>query len=86
MPCDISKAERGYRLFDSTSYSRLPSCAERRNQLDDSVAALGWHCSAVASVWLGSPFNGHWRLLVSGWSWWVYAPLQLAVSVDRTSR
>jgi inorganic triphosphatase YgiF len=45
MPCDISKAERGYRLFDSASYSLSLPAPELtiETSLDDSVAALGWH-------------------------------------------
>jgi triphosphatase len=67
MPCDISKAERGYRLFDSTSYSlNLPAPAlSAETNLDDSVAALGWHLLG-SSQRLAEQyrFNGHWRLLV----------------------
>ncbi|NWB91212.1 CYTH domain-containing protein [Pseudomonas agarici] len=66
MPCDISKAERGYRLFDANSYSlSLPApqlTAEMA--LDDAFAALGWHLLG-SSQRLAEQyrFNGHWRLL-----------------------
>ncbi|CAN7355660.1 CYTH domain-containing protein [Pseudomonas sp. LjRoot71] len=67
MPCDISKAERGYRLFDSASYSlSLPAPQlTRQISLDDSVAALAWHLLG-SSQRLAEQyrFNGHWRLLV----------------------
>jgi triphosphatase len=67
MPCDISKAERGYRLFDSASYSlNLPAPQLSAEQsLDDSVAALAWHLLG-SSQRLAEQyrFNGHWRLLV----------------------
>ncbi|HWV08316.1 MAG TPA: CYTH domain-containing protein, partial [Pseudomonas sp.] len=45
MPCDISKAERGYRLFDAASYAvslPLPDLSAEAS-LDDSVAAIGWY-------------------------------------------
>jgi inorganic triphosphatase YgiF len=66
MPCDISKAERGYRLFDANSYAlSLPApqlCAE--TSLDDAFTALAWHLLA-SSQRLAEQyrFNGHWRLL-----------------------
>jgi triphosphatase len=67
MPCDISKAERGYRLFDAGSYSlSLPApLLSGETSLDDSVAALGWHLLG-SSQRLAEQyrFNGHWRLLV----------------------
>ena len=67
MPCDISKAERGYRLFDAGSYSlSLPAPAvSAETSLDDSVVALGWHLLG-SSQRLAEQyrFNGHWRLLV----------------------
>ena len=66
MPCDISKAERGYRLFDSASYSLNLPAPELTVEtcLDDSVAALGWHLLG-SSQRLAEQyrFNGHWRLL-----------------------
>ncbi|NBA97221.1 inorganic triphosphatase [Pseudomonas sp. R5(2019)] len=68
MPCDISKAERGYRLFDASSYSlSLPSPAfEAEMPLDDAFSALAWHLLA-SSQRLAEQyrFNGHWRLLQS---------------------
>ena len=67
MPCDISKAERGYRLFDASSYSlNLPAPSlTAQTSLDDSVAALAWHLLG-SSQRLAEQyrFNGHWRLLV----------------------
>ena len=67
MPCDISKAERGYRLFDEASYSlSLPAAALQAEQpLDDAVAAIGWYLLG-SSQRLAEQFrhNGHWRLLV----------------------
>ncbi|MGE8361735.1 inorganic triphosphatase [Pseudomonas sp.] len=67
MPCDISKAERGYRLFDAASYAvslPLPDLSADAS-LDDSVAAIGWHLLG-SSQRLAEQyrFNGHWRLLV----------------------
>ncbi len=66
MPCDISKAERGYRLFDAGSYSLSLPAPELtiETSLDDSVAALGWHLLG-SSQRLAEQyrFNGHWRLL-----------------------
>jgi inorganic triphosphatase YgiF len=66
MPCDISKAERGYRLFDANSYSlSLPAPALTPEMpLDDAFAALAWHLLA-SSQRLAEQyrFNGHWRLL-----------------------
>ena len=67
MPCDISKAERGYRLFDAGSYClNLPAPSlSADTSLDDSVAALGWHLlSSSQRLAEQYRFNGHWRLLV----------------------
>ncbi|HSC84230.1 MAG TPA: CYTH domain-containing protein [Pseudomonas sp.] len=66
MPCDISKAERGYRLFDSGSYSlSLPAPELNAEQsLDDAFSALAWHLLG-SSQRLAEQyrFNGHWKLL-----------------------
>jgi len=66
MPCDISKAERGYRLFDANSYSLSLPAPQLTAQmpLDDAFAALTWHLLA-SSQRLAEQyrFNGHWRLL-----------------------
>jgi len=66
MPCDISKAERGYRLFDAGSYAlSLPVPELNEEQpLDDAVAALGWHLLG-SSQRLAEQYrwNGHWKLL-----------------------
>jgi inorganic triphosphatase YgiF len=66
MPCDISKAERGYRLFDANSYSLSLPAPELTAEmpLDDAFGALAWHLLA-SSQRLAEQyrFNGHWRLL-----------------------
>lgn len=66
MPCDISKAERGYRLFDAASYSlNLPVPDLQAEQaLDNAFAAIAWHLLA-SSQRLAEQyrFNGHWKLL-----------------------
>ena len=66
MPCDISKAERGYRLYDANSYSlSLPAPQiSAETPLDDAFAALSWHLLG-SSQRLAEQyrFNGHWRLL-----------------------
>ncbi|MDA8481518.1 inorganic triphosphatase [Pseudomonas resinovorans] len=67
MPCDISKAERGYRLHDANSYHlSLPAPAlSAELPLDDAFAALAWHLLG-SSQRLAEQyrFNGHWKLLV----------------------
>jgi inorganic triphosphatase YgiF len=67
MPCDISKAERGYRLFDASSYSLNLAAPQLfvETSLDDSVAALAWYLLG-SSQRLAEQyrFNGHWSLLV----------------------
>ena len=76
MPCDISKAERGYRLFDPASYNLAlaapPLTAEQ--PLDDAFAAIAWHLLG-SSQRLAEQyrFNGHWRLLVD----WVQQLIEL---------
>ncbi|WP_089360376.1 inorganic triphosphatase [Pseudomonas segetis] len=66
MPCDISKAERGYRLFDAASYSLSLPAPELKGEmsLDDAFSAIAWHLLA-SSQRLAEQyrFNGHWRLL-----------------------
>ena len=66
MPCDISKAERGYRLLDADSYSLgLPSVSlDPEMTVDDAFAALAWQLLG-SSQRLAEQyrFNGHWRLL-----------------------
>ncbi|MEB0077409.1 CYTH domain-containing protein [Pseudomonas sp. CCI3.2] len=66
MPCDISKAERGYRLFDADSYSLSLPAPELSAEmpLDDAYSALAWHLLG-SSQRLAEQyrFNGHWRLL-----------------------
>ncbi|MET1079265.1 MAG: CYTH domain-containing protein [Pseudomonas sp.] len=67
MPCDISKAERGYRLFDAGSYALSLSTPEilTEQPLDEAFAVLAWHLLG-SSQRLAEQyrFNGHWRLLV----------------------
>lgn len=66
MPCDISKAERGYRLFDANSYSLSLPAPELNGEmsLDDAFCAIAWHLLG-SSQRLAEQyrFNGHWRLL-----------------------
>lgn len=66
MPCDISKAERGYRLFDPASYS-VQADAQKllpETPLDGAFAALAWallgNSQRLAEQYR---YNGHWRLL-----------------------
>src|SRR5690606_6619091 len=70
MPCDISKAERGYRLFDSNSYAvTVPvPVLDLEQPLDEAFAAIAWHLLG-SSQRLAEQyrFNGHWRLLTD-WS------------------
>ena len=66
MPCDISKAERGYRLFDANSYSvaGVPAELTAEMALDDAFAAIAWqllgNSQRLAEQYR---FNGHWKLL-----------------------
>ena len=66
MPCDISKAERGYRLYDADSYSLQLPAPELATEmpLDDAFAALGWqllgNSQRLAEQYR---FRGHWKLL-----------------------
>lgn len=66
MPCDISKAERGYRLFDEKSYSVTATSAELNAEmpLDEAFAAIAWqllgNSQRLAEQYR---FNGHWKLL-----------------------
>lgn len=66
MPCDISKAERGYRLFDTGSYGfELPVPAlDAEQSLDEAFAALAWHLLG-SSQRLAEQYRhtGHWKLL-----------------------
>jgi len=66
MPCDISKAERGYRLLDEASYELdLPASElDAEMPLDDAYAALAWQLLG-SSQRLAEQYrhNGHWRLL-----------------------
>ena len=66
MPCDISKAERGYRLQDPDSFSlSLPTPQlDADMPLDDAFAALAWqllgNSQRLAEQYR---FNGRWKLL-----------------------
>ncbi|NLD00188.1 MAG: CYTH domain-containing protein, partial [Gammaproteobacteria bacterium] len=66
MPCDISKAERGYRLFDANSYSVAAEPAQLTTDmpLDDAFTAIAWqllgNSQRLAEQYR---FNGHWKLL-----------------------
>ncbi len=66
MPCDISKAERGYRLFDPNSYEVDPrprNCWRKPRWTVPSPPSPGT-CSAAASDWPNSiASTRHWRLL-----------------------
>lgn len=66
MPCDISKAERGYRLLEPDSYDlSLPTNQlEAETALDDAFAALAWQLLG-SSQRLAEQYrhNGHWSLL-----------------------
>lgn len=67
MPCDISKAERGYRLHDPASYAlSLPAPAlDADTPLDQAFARVAWHLLG-SSQRLAEQyrFNGRWSLLV----------------------
>lgn len=66
MPCDISKAERGYRLLDPASYTvSVPApVVEAEQQLDDAFSAIAWHLLG-GSQRLAEQYRhtGQWRLL-----------------------
>jgi len=80
MPCDISKAERGYRLFDANSYSLSLPAPQLTAEMpvDDAFAALAWHLLG-SSQRLAEQyrFNGHWRLLQD----WVQQLIELRALV-----
>lgn len=66
MPCDISKAERGYRLAEPGSYALSLPAPELNAEmpLDDAFAALAWHLLGTSQRLAEQyRFNGHWRLL-----------------------
>jgi inorganic triphosphatase YgiF len=66
MPCDISKAERGYRLADAGSYAvKLPTpLIPAELSLDEAFSAIAWFLLG-SSQRLAEQyrFNGHWSLL-----------------------
>lgn len=66
MPCDISKAERGYRLFDAASYClTLPAPTLHAEQaLDQAIPAIGWYLLGNSQR-LAEQYRhtGRWRLL-----------------------
>ena len=65
MPCDISKAERGYRLYDPASYDLQLDAHPwtAGTSVDEVVAAAGWqmlgHTQRLAEQYR---FSGQWRL------------------------
>ena len=66
MPCDISKAERGYRLFDANSYNIAADPAQLTADmpLDDAVVAIAWELLGTSQRLAEQyRFNGHWKLL-----------------------
>ncbi|WP_462380337.1 CYTH domain-containing protein [Pseudomonas sp. Marseille-QA0892] len=66
MPCDISKAERGYRLFDASSYSvQLPlPVFQPDTTVDAAFTALAWHLLGTSQRLAEQyRFSGHWKLL-----------------------
>ncbi|EIK94504.1 hypothetical protein PMM47T1_21473 [Pseudomonas sp. M47T1] len=66
MPCDISKAERGYRLAEPGSYALSLPAPELNAEmpLDDAFTALAWHLLGTSQRLAEQyRFNGHWRLL-----------------------
>ncbi|HHX34778.1 MAG TPA: inorganic triphosphatase [Gammaproteobacteria bacterium] len=66
MPCDISKAERGYRLFDANSFNVAADSAQltAETPLDEAFASIAWqllgNSQRLAEQYR---FNGHWKLL-----------------------
>lgn len=66
MPCDISKAERGYRLLDAGSYSlSVPApVIDPEQPLDDAFTAIAWYLLG-SSQRLAEQYRhtGQWRLL-----------------------
>jgi inorganic triphosphatase YgiF len=66
MPCDISKAERGYRLLDPASFSlAVPAPAlDAEQSMDDGFSAVAWHLLG-SSQRLAEQYRhtGQWRLL-----------------------
>ncbi|MCF7200913.1 inorganic triphosphatase [Pseudomonas oligotrophica] len=67
MPCDISKAERGYRLHDPAHYQvQLPAPALTADMpLDEAIPALAWHLLGNSGRLAEQyRYSGHWRLLV----------------------
>ncbi|MEH6389756.1 CYTH domain-containing protein [Pseudomonas profundi] len=65
MPCDISKAERGYRLFDPASYALKPAFAQwsAESTVDEVIAGAGWqllgHTQRLAEQYR---HTGQWKL------------------------
>lgn len=65
MPCDISKAERGYRLYDPASYDLQLEAHPwtATTPVDEIVAVAGWqllgHSQRLAEQYR---FSGQWRL------------------------
>ncbi|MFC3607671.1 CYTH domain-containing protein [Stutzerimonas tarimensis] len=67
MPCDISKAERGYRLHDPAGYRLRPApvAPGPGDSLDRVFATLAWQLLGTSQRLAEQyRFNGHWTLLV----------------------
>lgn len=65
MPCDISKAERGYRLFDPGSYElRLAGTQwSAASTVDDVIAGSGWQLLGQSQRLAEQyRFSGQWKL------------------------
>lgn len=65
MPCDISKAERGYRLFDASSYDlRIQSPDwHAETTVDEVIAGAGWQLLGVTQRLAEQyRFAGQWKL------------------------
>lgn len=65
MPCDISKAERGYRLFDPASYALRPAFVDwhAESTVDEVIGGAGWqllgHTQRLAEQYR---HTGQWKL------------------------
>lgn len=66
MPCDISKAERGYRLLQSDSYAlQLPvEKLAAEMEMDAAIACLAWQLLSKSQRLAEQyRYSGHWKLL-----------------------
>ncbi|HDZ56472.1 MAG TPA: inorganic triphosphatase [Pseudomonas xinjiangensis] len=65
MPCDISKAERGYRLLDLASYELRPQTPQWHSEtpVDEVIAGAGWQLLGQTQRLAEQyRFAGQWRL------------------------